>query len=442
MRGRRKGGQIAQVSPTPHIESMEYLIQQFLSHMTARSYSLQTINTHRIALSQFGQWSKNYPRKTADDYQRNDLEAYQLYLYQYISPRSKKNLGINTQLARLGCIARFFGWLCRSSIIRANPAADLDLPRKQAPQLPKTLSCEQICQVMHYCDTKEVIGLRNRCILELLYATGVRRSELVNLELGDVDLQKATLIVRKGKNGKSRVVPTGQRAAYWLGLYLQYAREKLAFLPNQTALFLSGYGEKISSGYLGAWVKKILKACNIKMNGSCHLFRHSCATHMHQNGAGIRHIQEILGHERLETTQIYTHLNISELSSVHQRTHPHGMLPQNYQLAQNTHEDPQNHQLEHEHYKQPQQPQPAYKPQQPEKTQESNKMQQPKDPLKQTSPVDNPADQKQASKTCHASDLPSAKNSSNTGSKPLKATQPHPEAAPSNAPDTKSALYG
>jgi len=197
MRGRKKGGQIPQIHPIPLLGSMDYIMQQFLGHMTARSYSRQTINTHRIALLQFCQWSKNFPHKTADDYHRKDLEAYQMYLYQYISPRSKNKLAINTQLARLGCIARFFGWLCRSNLIRANPAADLDLPRKQAPQLPKTLSGEQICQVMSYSNTKEITGLRNRCMLEVFYATGIRRSELVNLELGDIDLQKATLLLRR-----------------------------------------------------------------------------------------------------------------------------------------------------------------------------------------------------------------------------------------------------
>jgi len=179
-------------------------------------------------------------------------------------------------------------------------------------------------------DPADPFGLRDRAILELFYATGVRRTEMTNLDVGDYDPGTHTLSVRKGKGGKSRMLPVGQRAAAWLDLFLAQSRPLFDHLPGETALFLSGYGTRITSSYLGNWVKGVMKRCGIDKPGSCHLFRHSCATHMHCGGADIRYVQEMLGHERLETTQIYTHVHIDALREVHARTHPHGRLDENH----------------------------------------------------------------------------------------------------------------
>ncbi|MFN4874207.1 MAG: tyrosine-type recombinase/integrase [Akkermansiaceae bacterium] len=270
---------------------------------------------------------------------RSDLEDYQLFLHQYRSPRTGKPLVINTQLARLGCVRRFFAWLCRAGIIPANPAADLDLPRKQLRQLPKCLNEKEIlCLLAVPNPTDPSFGLRNRTILELFYASGIRRSEMINLDVGDYDPTTQTIHIRKGKGGKSRLAPIGERAASWMDRYLSESRPLFDHLPNETALFISGYGTRITSGYLGTWVKKLMLRCGIDKTGSCHLFRHSCATDMHRGGADIRYVQEMLGHTRMETTQIYTHVNINELAAVHARTHPHGRL-ENDELAFHNHEE-------------------------------------------------------------------------------------------------------
>lgn len=168
--------------------------------------------------------------------------------------------------------------------------------------------------------------MRDRTILELFYATGIRRSEMASLDHGDYDAYTRTLIVRKGKNGKSRMLPVGERAAAWLDRLLAESRPLFDHLPSETALFLTGYGERFSPAYLGNWIKKLLKRCGIDKPGSCHLWRHSCATDMHRGGADIRYVQEMLGHERMETTQIYTHVHIEELREIHARCHPHGKL--------------------------------------------------------------------------------------------------------------------
>lgn len=162
---------------------------------------------------------------------------------------------------------------------------------------------------------------------------------MINLDLGDYEPTTQTIHIRRGKGGKSRLAPIGERAASWMDRYLAESRPLFDHLPNETALFISGYGTRITSGYLGTWVKKLMLRCGIDKTGSCHLFRHSCATDMHRGGADIRYVQEMLGHTRMETTQIYTHVNINELAEVHARTHPHGRL-ENEELAFQNYEEP------------------------------------------------------------------------------------------------------
>ena len=269
-------------------------------------------------------WAASRGAPDPSSYKRADLEDYQLFLHRYRSPRGGHPLAINTQIARIGCLRRFFAWLCRAGVITANPAADLDLPRKQARLLPKSLSAEEIRLLLAVPDATDPFGLRDRAILELFYATGIRRTELANLDLGDFDPCDQTLHIRRGKGGKSRMLPVGQRAATWLGSYLGDSRPRFDHLPGETAMFLSGYGTRITPVYLGNWIKKLMRRCGIDKPGACHLFRHSCATDMHRGGADIRYVQEMLGHARLETTQIYTHVHIDALRAVHARTHPHG----------------------------------------------------------------------------------------------------------------------
>ena len=258
---------------------------------------------------------------------RATIEAYQLHLHQYRSPRTKEPLVVNTQLARLGAIRRFFAWLCRSGAIPANPASDLDLPRKQAHRLPKCLSPEEIDRLLALPNPADPFGLRDRTILELFYATGIRRTEMTQLDHGDYDPAARTLLIRHGKNDKSRLLPVGERAAWWLDRFLAESRPLFDHLPSETAMFLSGYGTRITPAYLGTWVAGQMKKAGVNKPGSCHLFRHSCASAMHQGGADIRYVQEMLGHARLDTTQIYTHVNIKELAEVHARSHPHGRMP-------------------------------------------------------------------------------------------------------------------
>ncbi|MFZ9937806.1 MAG: tyrosine-type recombinase/integrase [Luteolibacter sp.] len=324
MRGRRKGGACAPQAITHH--GIAAHAEAFLAYLAARAYSQASIDAHRWALRQFTAWTATRGMHVPAAFTRADLEAYQLFLHHYRSPRGGKPLVTNTQLARLGCVRRFFAWLCRTGSIPANPAADLDLPRKQARRLPKALDENEIQRLLAIPNPADPFGLRDRAILELFYATGIRRSEMAHLDHGDYDPHTRTLMVRKGKNSKDRMLPVGERAAAWLDRFLADSRPLFDHLPQETALFLTGYGERFTPAYLGNWIKKLLKRCGIDKPGSCHLWRHSCATDMHRGGADIRYVQEMLGHERMETTQIYTHVHIDALREVHARCHPHGKL--------------------------------------------------------------------------------------------------------------------
>ncbi|HSP43796.1 MAG TPA: tyrosine-type recombinase/integrase [Luteolibacter sp.] len=244
MRGRRKGG-----APTPQARTLQGIAahaEAFLVNLAARAYSTASIEAHRWALRQFTAWTVTRGMHDPAAFIRADLEAYQLYLHHYRSPRVGRPLVTNTQLARLGCVRRFFAWLCRSGSIPANPAADLDLPRKQARRLPKALDESEIQRLLAIPNPADPFGLRDRAILELFYATGIRRSEMSKLDHGDYDPHTRTLLVRKGKNGKDRMLPVGERAAAWLDRFLAESRPLFDHLPHETALFLTGYGGRFT----------------------------------------------------------------------------------------------------------------------------------------------------------------------------------------------------
>ncbi len=171
-------------------------------------------------------------------------------------------------------------------------------------------------------DVGTLHGIRDRTIPETFYGTGIRRSELKQLKLNDIHAADGTVHIKQGKGRKDRVVPIGERALEWIGLYLEKVREEWVSSPDEGVLFLNPKGNPIHVSDLSPLVRNYLNQANIEVHGSCHLFRHGMATAMLENGANIRYIQEILGHQRLQTTQIYTHVALKTLQEVHSQTHP------------------------------------------------------------------------------------------------------------------------
>lgn len=324
MRHRRKGG-LQTSAPdgfdrsTP--DTLASLIDAWQARLAERNYSPRTLDAHKWALRTFLEWAEARDLTRPEHITKIMLESFQRWLHRY-RKKDGKPLGVSTQRARLGALQRFFAWLCRENHLPANPAADLELPRKQHRQLPKGLSREEVTAVLAVPDIRDPLGIRDRAILETLYASGIRRSELVRLDLADLDAQGGTLHIRQGKGGKSRIVPVGRSALDWLTRYLETTRPRLLLDVAEPALFLSGYGQRLSAAYLGNWTRRTIENAQVSRVGSCHLLRHSCATHMLENGCDIRFIQQMLGHARLDTTQIYTEVTISALREAYARSHP------------------------------------------------------------------------------------------------------------------------
>jgi integrase/recombinase XerD len=230
-------------------------------------------------------------------------------------------------MQRLIPLRVFFKWLARENHILGNPASELELPRVHRRLPAHILSREQVEQVMALTQRTDEHGnldpkaLRDRAILETLYSSGIRRTELIQLGLYDVDLKNGTLAVRDGKGRKDRFVPLGSRAIHWIGRYLEEVRPELVLEPDPGVLFLHEFGEPFNKNRLTDLVNKYLRAAGIE-RGACHLFRHAMATQMLENGADIRFIQAILGHAQLTTTEIYTHVTIVKLKEIHALTHP------------------------------------------------------------------------------------------------------------------------
>ena len=201
------------------------------------------------------------------------------------------------------------------------------MPRLER-RLPRhVLNISEAEQVLNMADTNDPLGIRDRAIMEMLYSTGMRRMELINLNIYDIDGERGTLIIRQGKGKKDRMIPIGDRAVKWIDKYLYEIRPTLVISPDHGTLFLTGQGEAFTPGRLTQMVRTYVSASGIGKKGACHLFRHTMATLMLEHGADIRYIQEMLGHAKLETTQIYTQVSIRKLKQIHTLTHPAKLEP-------------------------------------------------------------------------------------------------------------------
>jgi len=302
----------------------------FVDWLRAMRYSEHTIKTRRIDLGYFVDWCEERGVRTPQEVSRAMLERYRQYVFGYRRQRDGLPLSFNCQGTRLVAVRVFFRWMTRQHHLLFNPAGELDLPKKET-RLPRhVLSVAEVAQIINAVDTGAAfgLGLRDRAILETLYSTGMRRGELVGLQVSDVDAERGTVLIRLGKGKKDRMVPVGARALVWIAMYTGEVRAGLA-AGDETALFLTRHGDQLTGKQLSNIVKKAIDEARLErvltsgpLNSSCHLFRHACATHMLENGADIRFIQALLGHGDLGTTEIYTRVVITKLKQVHEATHP------------------------------------------------------------------------------------------------------------------------
>jgi integrase/recombinase XerD len=229
----------------------------------------------------------------------------------------------------LAWVKGFFGWLQAEGVLTRNPAAAA-LYAKQPDPLPKdVLTMAEAVAILDAPDLTTPLGQRDRAILETMYATGLRRAELRALGLVDVDLDAEVVIVRQGKGGKGRVVPLTRAACAALENYLRETRPALLGGHESPRLFVSPVnhpGDGFCLGYhaLSNLVRRYAQAAGVKKKVTPHLWRHTCATHLLQNRANVRHVQEMLGHKSLATTERYLRLTITDLKDAHRRHHPRG----------------------------------------------------------------------------------------------------------------------
>jgi integrase/recombinase XerD len=317
----KRGGNTAADFPTGAPGTLAHQSARYLENLAVRNYTADTIEGRRDALKVFLLWANDRDLTNPAAITKPILESYQRHLWRWRKANGKP-LGISTQRSRLGTVRDLFAWLTKNNHLQANPASEIEMPRPEK-RLPKEpLGIYQIKSILAVPDTSDPLGIRDRAMLELFYSAGLRRSELAKLRLEDLNRERQTLQIRQGKHHKDRVVPVGNRALHWLERYLDESRPRLALDAQQPALFLTSYGEPFNPDVLSRMVTKFIKQAEIDRPGSCHLIRHTCATHMLEGGADIRFIQQLLGHEKLETTAIYTQVSIEQLKAVHSKTHP------------------------------------------------------------------------------------------------------------------------
>jgi integrase/recombinase XerD len=297
------------------------LMEKHLDALRIQNYSEYTIKGRRVHIRFFLDWCQERGITEPVDVTRTVLESYQRHVFHY----RKKNgepLGFRGQHDRLVPLRVWFRWMARQHHILHNPASELELPRTGF-RLPKAvLTAKEAEQIIQMTNVHTPLGLRDRAILETLYTTGMRRIELINLKLWDLDLERATVIIRQGKGKKDRVIPLGDRTALWVRKYLDESRPQLVSELDDRTVFLSNAGEPLALDYLTEVVRGYVDEANVGKRGACHLFRHTMATLMLEGGADIRFIQAMLGHADLKTTQIYTHVAIRQLQEIHRATHP------------------------------------------------------------------------------------------------------------------------
>jgi len=234
----------------------------------------------------------------------------------------RKHAGLSASSIKLMVVALkiFFRFLIAKRIVERDPAEALALPRIER-YLPETLNELQVEQLLESIDTKAVHGLRDRAIIELLYASGLRISELANARLENFNFEERIVRVT-GKGNKTRLVPVGQKACEALAAYLSVERPKLVKPRSGSEIFLSARGSKLTTARIWQIVKKHAQRSGLEKNVYPHLLRHSFATHLLGNGADLRIIQEMLGHADISTTQVYTHVDQQRLKAVHRQFHP------------------------------------------------------------------------------------------------------------------------
>lgn len=304
--------------------SIRKAANEFLDHLHQRGLSPRTVYHQYHFLKRFIGWCDQHRIHNLLSLTLSNLEAYQVWLNQVEIGLKETRLQAGSIQKNLQTIKRFIKWCTTVGKLFENPAVywDLGISKPSQPsQLTECLTETEINKVLSFPDPITKLGLRDKTILEVFYSTGIRKSELIHLDLADIDFTSGIVNVRKAKGSNQRLVPIGERALEWTKTYLKRSRSRLEKHPHP-ALFLAQGSKRIGTDPITQTIRKAKARFQIQKWGNAHLIRHTMATLMLKNGADLRVIQEILGHSNIQTTTLYTHLDITHLKKIHQQTHP------------------------------------------------------------------------------------------------------------------------
>lgn len=293
---------------------MEGLIDAFIHYLAVeRGLAENTLISYRRDLIQFKKFLQREKGSNIKDVGRNVILAYLLFL-------QKEGRAPATISRHLAALKSFFSFLLNERLIERDPTVNLESPKLEK-RLPKVLTVEEVDLLLAQPQPVDPAGMRDKAMLELLYATGIRVSELISLDVEHVNLE-LSYIRCFGKGAKERIIPMGSVARRWVRTYLERGRPRLLKSRGERALFLNHHGRRMTRQGFWKIIKKYAAAAGIKKDITPHTLRHSFATHLLENGADLRSVQEMLGHADITTTQIYTHLTRGRLKEVYSKTHP------------------------------------------------------------------------------------------------------------------------
>lgn len=291
------------------------LLDEFIDHLWLEDgLSRNTLDSYRLDLTQFAAWQEAQAGKTLGQAGQADIQQYLAAKVPQSKPRSISRL--------IASLRRFYRYCLRDNKLAADPTLQIDTP-KLPRSLPKSLNEEEVEALLAAPDINQPIGLRDRAMLELLYAAGLRVSELVGLKTTELGLNEGVVRVT-GKGSKTRLVPLGEVAVEWLGRYLQHGRPAILEKRLSDSLFITARGGGMTRQAFWHLIKRYALQAGIHKPLSPHVLRHAFATHLLNHGADLRVVQMLLGHADISTTQIYTHVARERLKELHMKHHPRG----------------------------------------------------------------------------------------------------------------------
>lgn len=301
------------LQPDPSLEAFRH----FLLHQ--RGASIHTVKNYLHDLTEFSQYLATSQPEILDNHKLDVKRISPLVLRSFLAVLFQKN-SPSSIARKLSTLRSFFQYWVKKGEIAQNPARAVHSP-KVPKRLPKFLSVDEITSLIESAVTDDFKGRREKAILELLYSSGLRVSELTGIDIGSIDLENRIVRVL-GKGGKERLVPVGKKAVDKLKDYLDIRPSVVRRDRESGALFLNNRGERLTVRSVQRLIEEVIRRCGMSKGASPHVFRHTFATHLLNAGADLRSIQELLGHASLSTTQKYTHVNLEHLTEVYKKAHP------------------------------------------------------------------------------------------------------------------------